>query len=244
MTDDARRTLDRRDFLRLAVAAGPVAALAASGCDQAHVIQKRAAWAMHVNDWVGEHVWYSNKRLAREYSVSQRTPERAFPTYHRSRSGVPTLTDPSAWALEVGGLVRTPTRFTLEMLRAMPHVRYTVKHHCVEGWTAIGTWSGVPFSAIAAQVQPTDAARYIRFDSFDATYFNGWDIASAMHPQTILADAFNERALTPPRGAPLRLYSPVKLGYKMTKYLTRVTFTAERPGGYWEDQGYPWFGGI
>jgi DMSO/TMAO reductase YedYZ molybdopterin-dependent catalytic subunit len=242
MTD--RRTLDRRDFLRLAVAVGPVAALAASGCDQARIIQKRAGWSMRLNDWIGEHVWHSNARLARIYNARERTPERAFPAYFRSRGGVPVLKDATSWALDVGGLVRSPTSLTLEMLRAMPHVQYTVKHHCVEGWTAIGTWSGVPFSAIAALVRPTEDARYVRFDSFDAGYFNGWDLTSAMHPQTILADAFNEHALTPHRGAPLRLYSPVKLGYKMTKYLTRVKFTAERPGGYWEDQGYPWFGGI
>ena len=84
----------------------------------------------------------------------------------------------------------------------------------------------------------------MRFDSFDSDYYNGWDLASAMHPQTILAYAYNDRPLGMNRGAPLRLYSPVKLGYKLTKYLTAVTFTRERPGGYWEDQGYPWFGGV
>jgi DMSO/TMAO reductase YedYZ molybdopterin-dependent catalytic subunit len=93
-------------------------------------------------------------------------------------------------------------------------------------------------------VEPLERARYLRFDSFDLDYFNGWDLASAMHPQTILAYAFNGRALTEKHGAPLRLYSPVKLGYKMTKYLTAMTFTDRRPGGYWEDQGYPWFAGL
>jgi DMSO/TMAO reductase YedYZ molybdopterin-dependent catalytic subunit len=93
-------------------------------------------------------------------------------------------------------------------------------------------------------VQPTPDARYLRFDSFDSRYFNGWDLASAMHPQTILAYAYNDRPLMAEHGAPLRLYSPIKLGYKMTKYLTAMSFTRERPGGYWEDQGYPWLGGI
>ena len=99
-------------------------------------------------------------------------------------------------------------------------------------------------STIAALVEPLPDARYVQFDSFDSDYMNGWDIASAMHPQTILADAFEGQPLTPAHGAPLRLYSPIKLGYKLTKYLTKVTFTKERPGGYWEDQGYPWFGGL
>ena len=135
-------------------------------------------------------------------------------------------------------------RFTRTMLERLPRVSYTVKHHCVEGWTAIATWTGVPVSAVAELVEPTSEARFLRFDTFDSRYYNGWDLASAMHPQTILAYAFNDRPLMADHGAPLRLYSPIKLGYKLTKYLTAMTFTRERPGGYWEDQGYPWLGGI
>jgi DMSO/TMAO reductase YedYZ molybdopterin-dependent catalytic subunit len=97
---------------------------------------------------------------------------------------------------------------------------------------------------VVALVEPTAEAKYLRFDTFDAGYYNGWDLKSALHPQTILAYAFNDRDLTRKHGAPLRLYSPIKLGYKLTKYLTKMTFTAERPGGYWEDQGYPWLGGV
>jgi len=98
-------------------------------------------------------------------------------------------------------------------------------------------------------VEPTDAAQFVRLDSFDVDprgvrYYNGWDLKSAMHPQTILAYAYNDRPLSARHGAPLRLYSPIKLGYKMTKYVTRITFTRERPGGYWEDKGYPWLGGL
>src|SRR5260370_32081594 len=82
------------------------------------------------------------------------------------------------------------------------------------------------------------------FRSFDAGYSNGWDMASVMHPQTILAYGLNDQALPHDHGAPLRLYAPTKLGYKLTKYLLSMTFTDRRPGGYWEDQGYPWFGGV
>ena len=130
------------------------------------------------------------------------------------------------------------------MLEGLPRVSYTVKHHCVEGWTAIGTWTGVPVSVLAELVRPLPEAGYLRFDSFDSGYSNGWDLASAMHPQTILAYAYNDRPLTAERGAPLRLYSPIKLGYKLTKYVTPMSFTSERHGGYWEDQGYPWLAGV
>jgi DMSO/TMAO reductase YedYZ molybdopterin-dependent catalytic subunit len=237
--------VNRRDFLRLGLAAGPASLIAACGWDGGALLEPRLRRVSRLNDWVGEHIFQSNRRLAREYPISARTPEQAFPsysiTYNRQRRFPET---PADWALEVGGLVRKPVRLTLPMLQSLPSVTYTVKHHCVEGWTAIATWTGVPVSSVLAMVEPLPTARYLRFDSFDSGYSNGWDLTSAMHPQTILAYAYNDRPLMMNHGAPLRLYSPIKLGYKLTKYLTRITFTRDRPGGYWEDRGYPWFGGI
>jgi DMSO/TMAO reductase YedYZ molybdopterin-dependent catalytic subunit len=241
-----RERFTRRDFLRLGLAAAPTA-LAACGWDGGPLIQPGLRGWSRVNDWIGEKVLFSPGRLAAEYPPSARTPARHFPAYSITRNRAGRFPEPPArgdWALEVGGLVRSPVRLRLADLERLPRVSYTVKHHCVEGWTAIGTWTGVPVSAIVALVDPAPHAGFLRFDSFDSGYFNGWDLASAMHPQTILAYAFNDRPLGVERGAPLRLYSPVKLGYKMTKYLTGIRFTGERPGGYWEDQGYPWFGGV
>jgi DMSO/TMAO reductase YedYZ molybdopterin-dependent catalytic subunit len=238
MIDD--RALSRRHLLRLGLTAG--AASLASACGwQGGPLLPALHRVSRLNDWVGEAL--TSHRPAPEYPVSERTPERKFPAYARTRP-YPQLEDPAAWALEVGGLVRRPMRLTLEMIQALPRVTYTVKHHCVEGWSAIGTWTGAPVASVVALVEPRDEWRYLRFDSFDKNYFNGWDLTSALHPQTILAYAFNGHLLGPERGAPLRLYTPIKLGYKMTKYLTKMTFTAERPGGYWEDLGYPWLAGI
>jgi len=239
--------LDRRDFLRIGLVAGPATLAAACGWDGGSLLAQRLKNFSRVNDWVGEHILHSNARLAREYPVGMRTVD--FPRYFVSRPSAPTPADPGAWELEIGGEVERPARLSLAMIQQFPSLTYTVKHHCVEGWTAIGTWTGVPFSTIAALVRPTARARFLRFDSFDRDpagrqYYNGWDLTSAMHPQTILAYAYNDRPLSSARGAPLRLYAPVKLGYKMTKYLTRVSFTHERPGGYWEDMGYPWLGGV
>ena len=239
--------LTRRDLLRLGVAAGPAALLAACGWDGGPTLEPRLRLVSRLNDWVGEKIFLRRQRLASQYPVSARTEAGHFPaysiTYNETRR-YPGAPESAAWALEVGGLVRHPLRLTREMLEALPAITYTVKHHCVEGWTAIGTWTGVPVSTIVGLAQPAAEAHYLRFDSFDRGYYNGWDLASAMHPQTILAYAWNDAPLATNRGAPLRLYSPIKLGYKMTKYLTKVTFTRDRPGGYWEDQGYPWFGGI
>jgi DMSO/TMAO reductase YedYZ molybdopterin-dependent catalytic subunit len=233
--------LARRDFFRLGLAAGPAALLAACGWDGGALLRPKLEAVSRLNDWVGEKILLSPHRLAPTYPVSARSA--TMPSYFISER-TPLPPDGGEWALEVGGLVRKPTRFTRPMLEALPSITYTVKHHCVEGWTAIATWTGVPVASVAAMVEPLPSARYLRFDSFDDEYYNGWDLTSAMHPQTILAYAYNDQPLRPDHGAPLRLYSPIKLGYKLTKYLTAMTFTKDRPGGYWEDQGYPWLGGI
>jgi DMSO/TMAO reductase YedYZ molybdopterin-dependent catalytic subunit len=232
---------DRRAFLRLLAGGGAASLVAACGWDGGNAIRPLLLDVSRINDWVGEKVLYSPQRLAREYPIGERT--RGVPSYFISPR-MPVLADPAAWRFQVGGLVRKPQSFTIEDLQRLPATSYTVKHHCVEGWSAISTWHGVPVSAIAERCELLPQARYVRFDSFDSDYFNGWDLASAMHPQTILAYGMNDNPLPPTHGAPLRLYAPTKLGYKMTKYLVSMTFTAERPGGFWEDQGYPWFAGV
>jgi DMSO/TMAO reductase YedYZ molybdopterin-dependent catalytic subunit len=244
---DQHEGLTRRDFLRLGLVAGPATLVTACGWDGGALLEPRLRAFSRINDWVGEKVFFSKGRLAREYPASARTSEQNFPAYsitYNKTGTYPAVSNPSAWALDVGGLVRKPVRLSLDQIKALPRLTYTVKHHCVEGWTAIGTWTGVPVSVIAQMVEPRPEAKYLRFDSFDSDYYNGWDLAGAMHPQTILAYGFNEQPLRMNHGAPLRLYSPVKLGYKLTKYLTSMSFTRERPGGYWEDQGYPWLGGV
>ena len=241
------RGLSRRDLLRLGIVAGPVTMAAACGWDGGRALEPRLRAFSRFNDWVGEKILLSPSRLAQEYPVAARTAAESFPAYsitYNETGSFPVVRNPRQWTLEVGGLVRNPMRLSQQQIEGLPSLTYTVKHHCVEGWTAIGTWTGVPVSTIVALVEPTGPARYLKFDSFDRGYYNGWDLTSAMHPQTILAYAYNDRPLMMNHGAPLRLYSPIKLGYKLTKYLTAMTFTRERPGGYWEDRGYPWLGGV
>ncbi len=240
MTERGRR-LDRRAFLALAAAGGAGTLAAACGWDGGDALRPALLRWSRVNDWVGEKILFSPTRLARTYPPEARSA--SLPSYFIS-AAMPVLADPAAWRLRVDGLVREPLLLSLDDLLRLPRVSYTVKHHCVEGWSAIASWHGVPVAAIAERCRPLPGARYINFVSFDAGYSNGWDLASAMHPQTILAYGMNDRPLPPAHGAPLRLYSPVKLGYKLTKYLVAMTFTDRRPGGYWEDQGYPWFAGI
>jgi len=148
------------------------------------------------------------------------------------------------WALEVSGLVGNPVRLTLEDLQRLPQVSNRVNHYCVEGWTAVETWTGVPFTELARLVRADPAARFVDFQSFDDDYHESWDIESAMHKQTVVAYGLDGNPLQPAHGAPARVYSPVKLGYKNTKYLTKIVFMPQMNGGYWSDQGYEWYGGV
>ncbi len=166
-----------------------------------------------------------------KYFISDRTP----------------VWDPAvrgAWRLEISGAVRTPLSLSLDDLTRLPRVTQKVDHFCVEGWNARAIWSGVRVSDLARLCGATAAAKYVDFASFDKDYHESWDIESAMHPQTLVAYAMDDRMLGPAHGAPARVHSPVKLGYKNTKYLTRVVFMPTRNGGYWSDQGYEWYGGT
>jgi len=169
----------------------------------------------------------------------------AFPVYYIADT-IPMwdAAERGPWTLEVSGLVGHPVRLTLDELMHMPRVTQRVDHFCVEGWNAVATWTGVRVSDLAALVRPAPNARYVDFQSFDDDYHESWDLASAMHPQTLIAYGMDGAMLGAAHGGPARLHSPVKLGYKNTKYLTKVVFMAERNGGYWSDRGYEWYGGV
>jgi DMSO/TMAO reductase YedYZ molybdopterin-dependent catalytic subunit len=168
-----------------------------------------------------------------------------FPAYYISDM-VP-MWDETArgvWTLEVSGAVKKPFTLTLDQLSKMPSISQRVDHFCVEGWTAVATWRGVRVSELAKIAELTPDAGFVDFVSFDNDYHESWDLASAMHPQTIVAYGMDGQWLGPPHGAPARVHSPVKLGYKNTKYLTKVVFMPAPNGGYWTDEGYEWFGGV
>jgi DMSO/TMAO reductase YedYZ molybdopterin-dependent catalytic subunit len=148
------------------------------------------------------------------------------------------------WRLEVSGLVSNPLSLTLEDLQRLPQVSRRVNHYCVEGWTAVETWTGCSFSELAKIVRVAPEAHYVDFQSFDDDYHESWDLESAMHPQTVVAYGLDGKMLEPAHGAPARVFSPIKLGYKNTKYLTRIVFLPKMNGGYWSDQGYEWYGGT
>ncbi|MGA9721000.1 MAG: molybdopterin-dependent oxidoreductase [Candidatus Binatus sp.] len=151
---------------------------------------------------------------------------------------------PANWTLKVGGLIRHPLILKLDQLLGMPVTEMRVRHYCIDGWSAVASWRGVRVSEIAKLAGLDPRVRYVEFRSFDNGYWSGWDLASAMHPQTMLAHGMNGRPLEANHGAPLRLYSAIKLGYKSVKYLSEMNFLPNKVGGYWEERGFEWFAGV
>ncbi|WP_193161463.1 molybdopterin-binding protein [Microbulbifer hainanensis] len=160
------------------------------------------------------------------------------------------------YRLEVGGRVQAPQRLTLADIRALPARTQITRHDCVEGWSAIGQWTGARLAALLDLVQPMGDANYVVFRCADLwgrsqePYYESIDLEEARHPQTLLAYELNGAPLPIANGAPLRLRVERQLGYKMAKYIMAIELVNSFAhigggrGGYWEDRGYAWYAGI
>ena len=140
---------------------------------------------------------------------------------------------PAGWTLKVGGLVKRPMVLTLDQLRAMARTQMRVQHHCVEGWSAVASWHGVRLSEIARLIGIDRRVKFVEFRSFDSGYWSSWDLASALHPQTLLCYEMNGKPLSDEHGAPLRLIIPVKYGIKHIKRIGTITYSNQRPPDFW-----------
>ena len=253
------RTQSRRRFLRHALASAGTALLA--GCDalsNSSWFPKILGSAEHLNRGL-HHLLTSRRSMAQEFTEADLSP--------RFRSNGTANPEDAAyqafaargfqdWKLLVDGLVQNPGEFTLAQLRAMPSRTQITRHDCVEGWSAIGKWTGVPLSHVLALVRMQPEARYVVFHCADPMfggtdkYYESIDLEDALHPQTILAYELNDEILPIKNGAPLRVRVERQLGYKMAKYLMRIEVVSSfagihgGKGGYWEDRGYEWFAGI
>jgi DMSO/TMAO reductase YedYZ molybdopterin-dependent catalytic subunit len=236
--------MKRRQILTFAL-------LGASGCNPENphdgVLGVMERW----NDGA-QRLLFRKSKLAPEEPESALTRPEDFPVYHVAED-VPLA--PAGWRLQIKGLCSRPLSLSLDDLRRLPRTDMRVRHHCVEGWSAVASWHGVRMSEIARACGADPRARFVEFSSFDrpdtnddddkpAPYSSSWDRESVDHPQTLLAYGMNGKTLEPDHGAPVRLYSAVKLGYKSVKYLTEVVYQPVRTGGYWEDKGYEWFAGV
>jgi DMSO/TMAO reductase YedYZ molybdopterin-dependent catalytic subunit len=148
----------------------------------------------------------------------------------------------ATYRLQVGGLVNGKRVWTLDELRAMPQESQITRHICIEGWSAIGRWGGVRFSNFLKHSGADVTAKYVSLHCAD-NYWTSIDMPTALHAQTLLTLTYDGQVLPPKYGFPMKLRMPTKLGYKNPKHIVAITVTNEYPGGYWENQGYNWFGG-
>ena len=191
--------------------------------------------------------------LFASYRLEPEHPEKDItrPPRVNANIGAPTNSDgdtilPAKFTLTVSGLGPTALIFTLEQLRAMPCKTQITEFRCVEGWAQVCKWRGVPLQELAKPYlsKMKSLPKYVRIETENGEYFVGLDVESALHPQTLLAYDLNDAPLEPDHGAPIRLAIPVKYGIKNIKWLTKITFTDEKPIDYWGERGYTWFGGL
>jgi DMSO/TMAO reductase YedYZ molybdopterin-dependent catalytic subunit len=230
--------LSRRHFLSRGLSLGTLGLL--TGCDlSTHSGVDAGLWAMLKFDDRVQAALFNPNRLAETYPASAITKPFRFNAYYPEWQ---VRTAPAHWRLEVSGLVADKTPWTLENLMTLPQETQITRHICIEGWSQIGQWSGVPLHTFLRRVGADLRAPYVAFKCFDG-YSTSLDMPSALHPQTILALDFEGAPLTPEWGAPVRVRIPTKLGFKSAKNLQAIEVTNIYPGGFWEDQGYDWFSG-
>lgn len=188
-----------------------------------------------------ESLLFNPQKLAPEFSASAIEPDALL---INTFDFTPQL-DPATFRLTVEGEVNNPLSLSLAEIQQMPLTSMIIRHVCVEGWAAIVQWGGVRLQELMNLAQPKANVRYVYFKSADG-YYESWDLASAAHPQTLMVYQKNGQPLSVDNGAPLRLASPIKLGYKQSKWVTRIMLVSElMPSkGYWEDQGYEWYAGL
>ena len=234
-----RLSQDRRNFLRSSLTLGGLSMLTGCVLDKSEDVTAVLEKVSRLNDRAQAWLFDPN-RLAPTYPESMITRPFPFNAYY-SEAEVRRV-DGDSFRLEVAGMVADKRKWTLPELGALPQESQVTRHICVEGWSAIGKWGGVPFASFLKRVGADTTAKYVGFKCAD-DYFTSIDMPTALHPQTLLALTYDGQVLPPKYGFPMKLRMPTKLGYKNPKHIQAIFVTNTYPGGYWEDQGYNWFGG-
>lgn len=229
------KRISRRELLKLT----PVVALGAFAIPALQTPLLKAG--LGFSDWASAKL-FRRGHLAPTFDDSQLTPFEKFPINDYD------VDDPEVefnkWTLTVSGAVQKPGDYELDRIQHLPRVVQNTRHVCVEGWDVIGRFAGAKLSDFLNLVGADTTARYVYVECAD-DYYESIDMATALHPQTLLCYEMYDRPLTREHGAPLRLTIPTKIGYKQAKYLTDLRVTNVLPKvGYWEDQGYSEFYGL
>jgi len=229
------RGVTRRELLKLT----PVVALGAFAIPglQERLLKKGLGFSDWASAWL-----FRQGHSAQTFDDADVAPFAKFPIngYDVDDPGV----DFNSWTLTVSGAVQKPGEYKLAQVQALQRIRQNTRHVCVEGWDVIGRFGGARLSDFLKMVGADTTARFITVNCAD-DYYESLDMATALHPQSLLCYEMYDQPITREHGAPLRLQIPTKIGYKQAKYLTelKVTNVLEKVG-YWEDQGYSWFYGL
>jgi len=237
MSARERRGINRRELLKLT----PVVVIGAFAIPQTREPLLNAG--LGLSDWAAG-ILFGRRRLAQQYSNNEVAPFERFP-YNYYDVADPEV-DLERWTLTVEGQVQKPGEYKLAQIQALPKVVQNTRHVCVEGWDVIGNFGGTRASDFLRLVGADLSARYLEVTCVD-DYYESIDMETVLHPQTLFCYEMYGQPLDRGHGAPLRLQMPTKLGYKQAKYLDsiRVTNVLSRgKRGYWEDQGYDWYGGL
>ena len=262
----ANLRISRRAFIASAAVGG--SSILLSGCDVFDSLGDRDNGLRNVFEGANDLTYRVQRALGGSYTMAQEFTEADIRQPMRP-NGVTAPADAfykgllsgdfADWRLEVTGLVEKPPSLSREQLTAMPGRTQITRHDCVEGWSCIAKWTGTPLSLVLDEARVKPAARYVVFHCLDTIekslsgevkYYSSIDLIDAYHPQTILAYGLNGKPLPVENGAPLRVRVERQLGYKMPKYIHRIELVdglgtlGLGKGGYWEDRGYDWFGGI
>jgi DMSO/TMAO reductase YedYZ molybdopterin-dependent catalytic subunit len=232
------RRMSRRQLLQWSGFAG--GSLLLNGCGSSFGVTQVGNATEPLNQTI--QALMTSQRPVPEFSARQIEPQALL---INSFTDAPQI-DPKTFRLSVTGEVNNPMQFSLTELQNMPKRSMIIRHICVEGWAAVVQWGGVRLADLIALAQPKPGVKYVYFKSADG-YYESWDLAASLHPQTLLAYEKNGETLPVDNGAPLRLAAPIKLGYKQSKWVTEVMLLSDLlpdRKGYWEDQGYEWFGGL
>jgi len=232
--------IDRRKVLRGSLSLGALALL--GGCDvtDTDAMQKVLTAVSAWNDRA-QALLFDQTHLAPTFTEAEVLKPPRFEAYYGIADVSPV--DVSNWKLELGGLIADKRSWTAAQIYAQPEQELIIRHVCVEGWDYIGQWSGVNLRRFLETVGADLSAKYVAFRCFD-DYYGSIDMAAALHPQTILATRYAKEYIGDPFGYPLRLRTATKLGWKNPKWITAIEVTNNYPGGFWEDRGFNWFGGL
>ena len=232
--------VERRLFLKHSLSLGALTML--TGCDLSNgdAVQR----VLHFLDGWNERAQaalFGPDRLARTFGEAEWAKDFRYNAFFL-RDKAPQI-NAADYRLELAGLVGNKRSWTYDALAALPQESQITQHICVEGWSMIGKWTGVPLRAFLNRIDADLTAKYVGFICEDG-YYESLDMATALHPQTIMAFGYGDGLLGNAYGFPFKIRAPTKLGFKQPKWVRALYVTNRQPGGFWSDRGYNWFSGL